>query len=64
MVVETSSKERRIKPLGEDKIYDLFKWEQSHVIQESGDGGKVVVCRRKSRSMDPGKEDKELILKM
>jgi len=62
LAVETASKERRIKSLGEDKIYDLFKWE--HVIQESGDGGKVVVCRWKSRSADPGKEDKELILKI
>eukprot|EP00927_Polykrikos_kofoidii_P015186 TRINITY_DN16737_c0_g1_i1.p1 TRINITY_DN16737_c0_g1~~TRINITY_DN16737_c0_g1_i1.p1 ORF type:complete len:445 (+),score=68.40 TRINITY_DN16737_c0_g1_i1:90-1337(+) len=29
----------------EEKIYDLYEWDE--VLQEEGDGGKVVVCRSK-----------------
>lgn len=37
---------RNIEPLPEGKkIYDLFSWTQ--VLQETGDGGKVVVCHPK-----------------
>lgn len=36
---------RTITQLDGRKIYDLYYWEQA--IQEDGDGGKVVVCRRK-----------------
>lgn len=37
-----------IRRLQEDavKIYDLYYWEE--VLQEEGDGGKVVACRRKN----------------
>ena len=37
---------RRIKSLDGQKIYDVYYWEE--VIQEDGDGGKVVVCRKKT----------------
>lgn len=37
---------RRIKSLEGQKIYDVYYWEE--VIQEDGDGGKVVVCRKKT----------------
>lgn len=36
---------RIITQLDGRKIYDLYYWEQA--IQEDGDGGKVVACRRK-----------------
>lgn len=38
---------QRIRKMDHDeKIYDYFYWEE--VIQEDGDGGKVVLCRKKS----------------
>jgi len=38
--------QRCIRPLSPDKkIYDLYYWEEA--LQETGDGGKVVVCRKK-----------------
>ena len=45
---------RRIKSLEGQKIYDVYYWEE--VIQEDGDGGKVVVCRKKTevRRSEPG----------
>mmetsp|Transcript_51086 Transcript_51086/g.150634 ORF Transcript_51086/g.150634 Transcript_51086/m.150634 type:complete len:583 (-) Transcript_51086:34-1782(-) len=37
---------KEIRCLGEnEKIYDMYKWDE--VLQETGDGGKVVVCKRK-----------------
>merc|ERR1719428_2137616 len=37
---------RKIQLLEKDqKIYDFYYWEE--VLQEDGDGGKVVVCRQK-----------------
>lgn len=50
---------RRIRKLKEgQKIYDFYSW--TEVLQEHGDGGKVVVCRKKN---DIGEECK-YILKM
>jgi serine/threonine protein kinase len=46
LVVQTAREERHSRHLGESKIYDLYHWDQ--VLQEDGDGGKVVVCRAKS----------------
>jgi serine/threonine protein kinase len=40
-----------IKHLGDGKIYDLYYWDE--VLQESGDGGKVVVCKRKGDENGP-----------
>lgn len=47
-----------------EKIFDLFRW--SEVLQEQGDGGKVVVCRRKQQGPYAQREDSEadLVLKM
>jgi len=43
---------KKIRKLEEgEKIYDLYYWEE--VLQEAGDGGKVVVCRPKD-SPDTG----------
>lgn len=50
--------QKHIKSLGGKKIFDLYSWDK--VLQESGDGGKVVVCRPKDR---PG-EAHNLVLKM
>jgi len=50
---------RRIKRMdAEEKIYDFFSWKD--VIQEDGDGGKVVVCRKKSEETS----DHKYILKI
>jgi serine/threonine protein kinase len=54
---------KMIKLLEEEKIFDLYEWRE--VLQEDGDGGKVVVCRPKDAN--PDKEeltDKEYVLKM
>eukprot|EP00434_Breviolum_minutum_P014188 symbB.v1.2.012509.t1/scaffold866.1/size156716/4 len=48
---------RSIKSLEGQKIYDIYYWEEA--IQEDGDGGKVVVCRKKTEAMtgsDPPRE--------
>lgn len=53
--------------LGE-KIYDLFTWDR--VLQESGDGGKVVICRLKPgaagdpRAMPLADRDGTFVMKM
>lgn len=39
---------RPITKLEGKKIYDIYYWEK--VIQEDGDGGKVVVCRKKTEA--------------
>lgn len=45
---------RGIRQLREDeKIFDLYYWEE--VLQEVGDGGKVVVCRPKAPSTSSGR---------
>lgn len=55
--------ERSIKALGETKIYDLYHWDQ--VIQEAGDGGKVVVCRPKCSKDGPSVEEgEEFVMKI
>lgn len=42
---------KEIRRLGEgDKIYDIYAWKE--VLQEEGNGGKVVVCRPKAPSSD------------
>jgi len=42
---------KSIRLLGEDqKIFDLYSWRE--VLQEEGDGGKVVVCQSKEASED------------
>jgi len=51
--------ERSITQMADTKIFDLYHWD--HVIQESGDGGKVVVCRSKSAAEG---ERKEFVMKM
>jgi len=39
---------KEIRHLGAgEKIFDLYQWSQEEVLQEDGDGGKVVVCRPK-----------------
>jgi len=48
---------RRLGP--DEKIFDLYHW--SEVLQESGDGGKVVVCQSKGNQERGGRE---LVLKM
>eukprot|EP00746_Dinoflagellata_sp_MGD_P162856 gnl/MRDRNA2_/MRDRNA2_90598_c0_seq1.p1 gnl/MRDRNA2_/MRDRNA2_90598_c0~~gnl/MRDRNA2_/MRDRNA2_90598_c0_seq1.p1 ORF type:complete len:659 (-),score=91.49 gnl/MRDRNA2_/MRDRNA2_90598_c0_seq1:449-2425(-) len=46
-VVANRRVRRRIKKLDDkEKIFDYFYWKD--VIQEDGDGGKVVICRKKS----------------
>ncbi|CAJ1397501.1 unnamed protein product [Effrenium voratum] len=46
LCTDDSLPSRSIKGLEEgQKIYDVYYWEQ--VIQEDGDGGKVVFCRKK-----------------
>eukprot|EP00435_Cladocopium_sp_Y103_P052938 s27_g16.t2 len=52
--------ERRIKSLEGQKIYDVYYWEE--VIQEDGDGGKVVVCRKKTED-NTGDFDKVMKIK-
>jgi len=52
----SQSKRRITKLKSGEKIYDLYYWEE--VLQEDGDGGKVVVCRRKS---DESKEFKYVL---
>jgi len=40
---------KKIRSLQEgEKIFDLYYWEK--VLQQEGDGGKVVVCRPKDRA--------------
>jgi len=39
---------KEIKQLNEEKIFDLYSWDE--VLQEEGDGGKVVVCKPKATS--------------
>lgn len=63
LTVQTRMEEKTIRQLGQEKIFDLYEWE--HVIQEAGDGGKVVVCRKKSANDADGEEaSKEFVLKM
>ena len=46
---EPSGPIKRIRKLGEgEKIFDLYYWEK--VLQQEGDGGKVVVCRPKDQA--------------
>jgi serine/threonine protein kinase len=46
---------RSIEPLlPSEKIYDFYYWEK--VLQEDGDGGKVVVCRAKTPEEKSAKE--------
>jgi len=55
---------KKILHLGSgEKIYDLFSWEE--VMQEEGDGGKVVVCRAKTtRSWMAEETGAELVMKI
>lgn len=47
--IDIPSTEKTIRQLNpNEKIFDLYHW--SEVIQEEGDGGKVVVCKPKSPS--------------
>eukprot|EP00928_Gymnodinium_smaydae_P038304 TRINITY_DN2644_c0_g1_i1.p1 TRINITY_DN2644_c0_g1~~TRINITY_DN2644_c0_g1_i1.p1 ORF type:complete len:349 (-),score=74.68 TRINITY_DN2644_c0_g1_i1:122-1168(-) len=46
---------RQIRHLGDEKIFDLYDWDE--VLQEEGEGGKVVVCKPKG-------EDVECVMKM
>lgn len=53
VVASSDRKRKEIRILRDDeKIYDLYSWDE--VLQEDGDGGKVVVCRPKGE----GEEDK------
>jgi len=62
MLEEPAKEIRRLEP--DEKIFDLYHW--SEVLQESGDGGKVVVCQPKTgsspRALDVG--GRKLVLKM
>lgn len=51
---------RSIKSLEGQKIYDIYYWEEA--IQEDGDGGKVVVCRKKTEA-NTGEFDKIMKIK-
>lgn len=44
--VEPPEPKREARFLREEKIYDLYCWDE--VLQEEGDGGKVVICRPKA----------------
>jgi serine/threonine protein kinase len=49
----TLSAQRQIRHLGEnEKIFDLYFWDE--VLQEEGNGGKVVVCHPKDKLNRPG----------
>jgi serine/threonine protein kinase len=48
---------KKIDYLEEEKIFDIYEWRK--VLQEDGDGGKVVICRRKNK-----KDGEEFVLKM
>jgi len=49
----TPSDYKEITELEENqKIYDLYQWDE--VLQETGDGGKVVVCQPKNEPRSPG----------
>lgn len=45
----------------EEKIFDLFYWNE--VLQEEGDGGKVVVCTAK-RNIETVRKDLKYVMKM
>lgn len=45
-----------------EKIYDLFTWDK--VLQEAGDGGKVVICHRKQEDAAEEGDRQELVMKM
>jgi len=63
LTVQTANPVGIIKSLGTAKIFDLYHWE--HVIQEDGDGGKVVVCRSKNAADGSSAEiGKELVMKI
>lgn len=47
--------------LAEERIYDMFWWDE--VIQEDGNGGKVVVCHERSPDGSPA-NDREFIMKI
>jgi serine/threonine protein kinase len=52
-----------IRLLEVEKIFDLYEWRE--VLQEAGDGGKVVVCRPKEDKTAVEKlDDEEYVLKM
>lgn len=45
-----------------EKIFDRFSWDR--VLQEDGDGGKVVICKRKNGMCPPDQNAPNLVLKM
>jgi len=45
---ETLEPQKEIRILRDEKVYDLYCWDE--VLQEMGDGGKVVVCKLKNSS--------------
>jgi len=60
MLEEPPKEIRRLEP--DEKIFDLYHW--SEVLQESGDGGKVVVCQPKATSPRWERGGRKLVLKM
>lgn len=56
----STSRWRGIKCIEQhEKIFDLYSWDE--VLQEDGDGGKVVVCRDRNHF---GQDSPEFVLKM
>jgi len=54
---------QEIEQLAEgEKIFDRFSWDR--VLQEDGDGGKVVICKRKNGMCLPDQKAPNLVLKM
>jgi len=43
----------------EEKIFDLYQWDE--VLQETGDGGKVVVCKPKSNPASPTRSSSPIV---
>lgn len=59
-VLLAASRRRDITRLADgEKIYDRYQW--NRVLQEQGEGGKVVVCQRKN---SPEDDHKSFVLKM